>query len=306
MPRLDALPTPHYVSQPAPVNASATATNEASLAGEVRIALGAMQDDAHSTHRLRPSPSTVGRFTALMQHVGNFGLSLASLSVASLNNIKEIYDDSALATAHNVTLATASLATLSSLMDLTVAIGKYCTPSTTTADIKNTAWLTSAGALLGSKHLERYGAKYQTTLLGASMMVFFNQAGRIAGEHHAMAELSNRVGPTPSAAPSEAPPGDTLDIDSLQSCMGFSAAAYRAFGGIATEGLIEWMTAMEARRSLDLVEHQLNYESPFGQEGRYRSDTSEFEQATQRAGAPDPDPPSSHARAALPDRATNV
>ncbi|QBC32227.1 hypothetical protein DRB87_13865 [Pandoraea sp. XY-2] len=66
------------------------------------------------------------------------------------------------------------------------------------------------------------------------------------------------------------------------------------------------MTAMEARRSLDLVEHQLNYESPFGQEGRYRSDTSEFGQSTQHAGATDPDRPSSHARAALPDRVTNV
>ncbi|VVD71067.1 hypothetical protein [Pandoraea soli] len=299
MPRLDALPPSTYVSPPDPAGASATAPNEASLAGEVRIALGGLQDDAHAQHRLRPSPSTVGRFTALMQHVGNFGLSLASLSVASLNNIKEIYDDSALATAHNVTLATASLATLSSLMDLTVAIGKYCTPSTTTADIKNTAWLTSAGALLGSKHLERYGAKYQTTLLGASMMVFFNQAGRIAGEHHAMAELSQLVAPTPSAPPSEATPGDTLDIDALQSCIGFSAAVYRAFGGIATEGLTEWMTAMEARRSMDLVERQLNYESPFGHEGRYRPDTSEFPESSRHADETDPDQTPSHARTGM-------
>ncbi|VVE00819.1 hypothetical protein [Pandoraea terrigena] len=306
MSRLDTLHAPTYVASHHNDSPSETISTGTSLAGEARIALGTLQDDTRALHHLRPSPSTVGRFTALMQHVGNFGLSLATLSVASLNNIKEIYDDSALATAHKVTLGTASFATLSSLMDLTVALGKYCTPSTTTAQIKDTSWLASAGALLGSKHLERYGSKYQTTLLGASMMLFFNQAGRIAGEHHAMAERSQSATQAPAAVPSEAPPTESLDIDALQSCIGFSAAAYRAFGGVATEGLIGWMTSMEERRSMDLVERQLNYQSPFGQEGRYRPDTSEFRAAPQNPGATDPAQTSSHAHAGVPAGVMNV
>ncbi|WP_374622472.1 hypothetical protein [Pandoraea sp.] len=304
----DALSPATFASNPAITSASVAPPNEASLTGEVRIALGALQDNGGSQLSLRPSPSSVGRFTALMHHVGNFGLSLSSLGVASLNTVKETYDSSALATAHNVTLGTATLATLSSMFDLAVALGKYCSPSATTEQIKDTAWLSSVGAVLGSKHLQTYGGKYQTAILGSSMMLFFNQAGRIAGEHHAKAEATGSVMPTPSDAPSpsELPPADTLDVDSLQSCIGFSAAIYRAFGGIATEGLIAWMNAVEARRSMDLLDRQTTYESEFGLDGRYTLDTSESPQAARSPDATDSDEPISHARAAVSPSVMNV
>ncbi|WP_150574690.1 hypothetical protein [Pandoraea aquatica] len=220
---------------------------------------------------MAPSPPTVGRFTALMHHVGNFALSVSALGAASLNTVKETYESSTLSSAHKITLGTAALASLSSVMDLAVAVGKYCNPESTTSQIMNTAWFASAGKLLGSKHIETYGGKYQTALLGTSMILFFNQAGQIAGQHDAH-EHDDVVTPNSLGlpAPSAAPQTSAQELDALQSCIGLVATAYRAFGDIVTTGVIDWMSAREAKRNMDVVERRLNYEEAFGTEGKFR------------------------------------
>ncbi|AJP57954.1 hypothetical protein UC34_15200 [Pandoraea vervacti] len=232
-------------------------------------ALGSLTD-------LAPSPPSVGRFAALLHHLNNFALSASALSVASLSAIKETYDASALSSAHKITLTTATAASLSSLMDLAVAVGKYCNPSSTSSQIQNTAWLASAGKLLGSKHLETYGGRYQSTLLGTSMMLFLNSAGQIAGGHGARHDRPGTADDTatpgtlglPSA--SSAPETGTQDLDALESCIGFAALTYRAFGDAATTAVIDWMNAKEARRNMDVVERHLSYEAPYGTEGTFK------------------------------------
>ncbi|MFK0376616.1 hypothetical protein [Pandoraea sp. NPDC090278] len=220
---------------------------------------------------MAPSPPTVGRFAALMHHVGNAALSISALGAASLNTVKETYVSSSLSSAHKITLGTAAAASLSSVMDLAVAVGKYCNPESTTSQIMNTAWFASAGKLLGSKHIETYGGRYQTALLGTSMILFFNQAGQIAGQHNAQHEHDDAV--TPNSldlpAPSAAPQTRAQELDALQSCIGFVATAYRAFGDIATTAVIDWMSAREAKRNMDVVERRLNYEEAFGTEGKF-------------------------------------
>ncbi|AKC71200.1 hypothetical protein [Pandoraea oxalativorans] len=153
-----------------------------------------------------------------------------------------------------------------------MAVGKYCNPASTTSQIMNTAWFASAGKLLGSEHIETYGGKYQTALLGTSMILFFNQAGQIAGQHDAQHEHDAAV--TPNSldlpAPSASPQSRAQEFDALQSCIGLVATAYRAFGDVATTAVIDWMSAREAKRNMDVVERHLNYEDPFGTEGKFR------------------------------------
>ncbi|WP_150659686.1 hypothetical protein [Pandoraea sputorum] len=222
---------------------------------------------------MAPSPPTVGRFTALMHHVSNAALSISALGAASLNMVKETYESSTLSSAHKITLSTAAVASLSSVMDLAVAVGKYCNPTSTTSQIMNTAWVASAGKLLGSKHFETYGGKYQTALLGTSMILFFNQAGQIAGQHDAQHEHDDAVTPNSLSlpAPSASPQTRAQELDALQSYIGLVATAYRAFGDIATTAVIDWMSAREEKRNMDVVERCLNYEDPFGTEGKFRS-----------------------------------
>ncbi|VVE62977.1 hypothetical protein PAN31117_01108 [Pandoraea anapnoica] len=246
--------------------------DNAAVRKDAANALARLSDISNSLSEMAPSPPAVGRFTALMHHVGNAALSISALGVASLNTVKETYECSTLSSAHKISLSTAAVASLSSVMDLAVAVGKYCNPESTTSQIMNTAWFASAGKLLGSKHIETYGGKYQTALLGASMMLFFNRAGQIAGEHDAQHEHDDAVTPNSLGLPalSSAPQTLAQEIDALQSCIGFAATAYRAFGNIATTAVIDWMSAREAKRNMDVVERQLNYEDPFGTEGKFR------------------------------------
>lgn len=260
---------------PIPNDPRSRGADDAQMQMDAAKALNTLSAHSGSHRHLIPSPPAVGRFAALMHHIGNTALSLSALGTASLSTIKETYESSTLSSAHKITLATASAASLSSLMDLAVAVGKYCNPSSTPSHIMNTSWVASAGQLLGSKHLETYGGKYQSTLLGASMMVFFNQAGRISGGHEAKQEIVDEVTPAPFenvAAPTQsaAPDIQTQDLDALQSCIGFTAAAYRAFGGMATIGVIEWMNTKEAKRNMDVVERSLDYEESFGTVGSFR------------------------------------
>ncbi|MFJ2993608.1 hypothetical protein [Pandoraea sp. NPDC087047] len=260
---------------PIPNDPRSRGADDAQMQIDAAKALNTLAAHSGSHRHLVPSPPTVGRFAALMHHVGNTAFSLSALGTASLSTIKETYESSTLSSAHKITLTTASFASLSSLMDLAVAVGKYCNPSSTPSHIMNTSWVASAGQLLGSKHLETYGGKYQSTLLGASMMVFFNQAGRISGGHEAKQERGDDVTPSPfenlaAPTPSVAPDSLTHDLDALQSCIGFTAAAYRAFGSMATIGVIEWMNAKEAKRNMDVIERSLNYEESFGTPGVFR------------------------------------
>ncbi|AKM29157.1 hypothetical protein AB870_02005 [Pandoraea faecigallinarum] len=231
-----------------------------------------MAENAGSLKDLAPSPPSVGRFAALLHHVNNFALSASALGAASLGAIKETYDHGALSTAHKITLSTATAASLSSLMDLAVAVGKYCNPSSTSAQIQGTSWLASSGKLLGSNHLETYGGKYQSILLGASMMLFLNGAGQIAGRHVTQHELDHVATPAPLGlpSPSETPAAETQDLDALENCIGFVALAYRAFGDATTTAVIDWMNAREAKRNMDVVERRLSFEDAYGTEGKYR------------------------------------
>ncbi|VVD70087.1 hypothetical protein [Pandoraea anhela] len=267
--------------------------NETALRTDAARALGALARNAGSIAApnlasstastagsladLAPSPPAVGRFAALLQHIGNFALSVSALSVASLATVKETYESSALSNAHKITLGTATAASLTSLMDLAVAVGKYCNPSASSAQIQNTAWLASAGSLLGSKHLETYGGKYQATLLGTSMILFINGAGQLAGGHDGKKEIDDAVtpGPLALARPSETPATELQHLDTLQNCIGFAALAYRVFGDAITTGVIDWMSAKEAKRHMDVVQRALDYEEPFGAAGTYKTRNAE-------------------------------
>lgn len=246
--------------------------DNAAVRNDAAKALNRLSELSSSLSEMAPSPPTVGRFTALMHHVSNAALSISALGAASLNMVKETYESSTLSSAHKITLSTAAVASLSSVMDLAVAVGKYCNPTSTTSQIMNTAWVASAGKLLGSKHFETYGGKYQTALLGTSMILFFNQAGQIAGQHDAQHEHDDAVTPNSLSlpAPSASPQTRAQELDALQSYIGLVATAYRAFGDIATTAVIDWMSAREEKRNMDVVERCLNYEDPFGTEGKFR------------------------------------
>ncbi|UVA77719.1 hypothetical protein [Pandoraea commovens] len=274
------MPSTHSNTYLTPANASNTYTggmplpdaDNAAVRNDAANALKRLSEISSSLSEMAPSPPAVGRFTALMHHVGNVALSISALGAASLNTVKETYVSSSLSSAHKITLGTAAVASLSSVMDLAVAVGKYCNPASTTSQIMNTAWFASAGKLLGSKHIETYGGKYQTALLGTSMILFFNQAGQIAGQHHAQHEHEDTV--TPNSldlpAPSASPQTRAQELDSLQSCIGLVATAYRAFGDVATTAVIDWMNAREAKRNMDVVERSMNYEEAFGTVGKFR------------------------------------
>ncbi|VVE52651.1 hypothetical protein PCA20602_04813 [Pandoraea capi] len=253
--------------------------NGTSFKTDAGDALSALARKAGSLEDFAPSPPAVGRFAALFQHISNFVLSASALGAASLSTIKETYESSTLSTAHQVTLSTATAASLSSLMDLAVAVGKYCNPSSTSAQIQNTAWMASAGKLVGSKHLETYGGKYQTTLLGTSMMLFVNGTGVLAGGHESKQEMdeTSTSAPLGLPSPSEAPGTELQHLDTLQNCIGFAALAYRLFGDALTTGVVDWMSAREAKRNMDVVERALNYEEGFGTEGRYRVRDAEWD-----------------------------
>lgn len=246
--------------------------DNAAVRNDAAKALNRLSEFSSSLSEMAPSPPTVGRFTALMHHVSNAALSISALGAASLNMVKETYESSTLSSAHKITLSTAAVASLSSVMDLAVAVGKYCNPTSTTSQIMNTAWVASAGKLLGSKHFETYGGKYQTALLGTSMILFFNQAGQIAGQHDAQHERDDAVTPNSLSlpAPSASPQTRAQELEALQSYIGLVATAYRAFGDIATTAVIDWMSAREEKRNMDVVERCLNYEDPFGTEGKFR------------------------------------